>query len=139
MHSFAPMNASDILTEDPMTVETDTSLLDAVEILQTLDVRHLPVVSPSGELLGMLSDRDIRNSGIPFTELTEPTEDVPTVADAMNADVITVTPGTTVDEIIDLMLENKIGAVPVIEPAAGDLIGIVSYVDVLRALRGTEG
>lgn len=133
------MNASDILTEDPMTVETDTSLLDAVEILQTLDVRHLPVVSPSGELLGMLSDRDIRNSGIPFTELTEPTEDVPTVADAMNADVITVTPGTTVDEIIDLMLENKIGAVPVIEPAAGDLIGIVSYVDVLRALRGTEG
>lgn len=134
------MNASDILTEDPMTVEVTTSLLDALEILQTLDVRHLPVVSPTGELVGMLSDRDIRNSGIPFTELTEATiEEVPTVGDAMNADVITATPATTIDEIIDLMLEHRIGALPVIEPAAGDLMGIVSYVDVLRALRGIEG
>ena len=37
-------------------------------------------------------------------------------------------------EVIDTMLEHKVGAIPIVDPSAGDLLGIVSYIDVLRAL-----
>ncbi|MBW2464399.1 MAG: CBS domain-containing protein, partial [Deltaproteobacteria bacterium] len=40
-------------------------------------------------------------------------------------------------EIIDLMVDEKVGAVPVVEGDSNDLVGLVSYVDVLRALRET--
>lgn len=43
--------------------------------------------------------------------------------------------GDDVVEAIDLMIEHRIGAVPVVEPGTGELLGIVSYVDALRAAR----
>lgn len=44
-------------------------------------------------------------------------------------------PDFEVSEAVDLMLENRIGAVPVVDPVNGDLVGILSYVDLLRGLR----
>ena len=130
------MNANDILTENVMTVDQSTRVKDAIELLQRLDIRHLPVVSPTGELVGMVSDRDIRNSGTPFTLLPESTEeDGETVVDLMSSNVVSVTPETELDEIIDLMIEHRIGAVPVVEAGTNELAGIVSYIDVLRAVR----
>jgi acetoin utilization protein AcuB len=46
-----------------------------------------------------------------------------------------VDPETEVSEAIDLMIEHRIGALPVVEPDSTKLVGIVSYVDVLRAAR----
>lgn len=129
------MNANDIMTENPMTVLESTSVRDAIELLQTLEVRHLPVVSTDGALVGMLSDRDIRNSGTPFTLLPERGEEEPPVVEIMTSDVVSVNSESEVNEIIDLMLEHRIGALPVIDPASGRLLGIVSYVDVLRSVR----
>lgn len=54
------------------------------------------------------------------------------VSEVMSSDVIVVTPATEVVEIIDLMTENRIGAVPVVDNDS-HLAGIISYVDVLRA------
>jgi acetoin utilization protein AcuB len=48
---------------------------------------------------------------------------------------MTVRPDTPVAELLDLLLEEKIGAVPVLAPDTGNLMGIVSYIDVLRAVR----
>jgi CBS domain-containing protein len=48
---------------------------------------------------------------------------------------MTVRPDTPVAELLDILLEEKIGAVPVLAPDTGDLLGIVSYIDVLRAVR----
>ena len=53
----------------------------------------------------------------------------------MSADVVKVYPETDLGEVIDRMLDEKVGAVPVVDADTGDLLGIVSYVDVLRALR----
>jgi acetoin utilization protein AcuB len=130
------MNASDIMTESPMTVLESTSLREAIELLQTLEVRHLPVVTPAGEIRGMLSDRDIRNSGTPYTLLPERAgEASPVVVDVMTRDVVSVTSEAELREIIDLMLEHRVGALPVVDPASERLLGIVSYVDVLRGVR----
>jgi len=53
----------------------------------------------------------------------------------MSGDVVTVYPETELSESIDRMLDLKVGALPVVDPSTGELQGIVSYVDLLRALR----
>jgi acetoin utilization protein AcuB len=53
----------------------------------------------------------------------------------MTSNVIRVDPETDVREIVDVMIEEKISAVPVVDEDSGDLVGIVSHVDVMRALR----
>ena len=57
------------------------------------------------------------------------------VSAVIPSDVITVLPDTPVAELIDILLEEKIGAMPVLAPDTGELIGMVSYIDVLRAIR----
>jgi CBS domain-containing protein len=126
------------MTENPATVRLDAKVRDAVQVLHTLDVRHLPIVRADGTLAGILSDRDLRALSVPYIVLDEYVGNLQTALDAsvatlMNADVLSVEPEADASEIVDLMLENKIGAVPVVE-ADGTLVGIVSYVDVLREL-----
>jgi acetoin utilization protein AcuB len=57
------------------------------------------------------------------------------ISDFMNGDLHMVRPQDDLREAVDLMLEHKIGAVPVVEPATGELVGIISYIDVLRETR----
>lgn len=133
------MNAIEIMTQDPVTVDERTSVAKAVEILQTLEIRHLPVLSrQNGELIGMLSDRDIRRAGTPFTLLTDPRFENLPVVEWMSADAITIGREADLREIIDLMLEHRIGALPVIDETSNQLLGIVSYVDVLRSVRDLD-
>jgi acetoin utilization protein AcuB len=53
----------------------------------------------------------------------------------MSSDVICVEPETELADVVELLLEHKIGALPVVRPDTRELIGIVSYIDVLRGLR----
>ena len=53
----------------------------------------------------------------------------------MNADPIRVDTETNAREIIELMLLHRVGAIPVCDTDTGDLLGIVSYVDLLRVLQ----
>ena len=88
----------------------------------------------------MLSDRDLAylNVGAMLTdqgadavrrELATP------VIKVMRPDVIWVEPETDLSDVIELLLEHKIGAVPVIRPDTQAVVGIVSYIDVLRAVQ----
>jgi acetoin utilization protein AcuB len=121
------MRASEIMTHDPMTAETTASIADALNILRTLEVRHLPITDEAGSLVGMISDRDVRGIGALF--------EARPVVELMAADVVTIDPETEVSEIIDLLLDLKVGALPVVDDETRELMGIVSYIDVLRALR----
>jgi acetoin utilization protein AcuB len=131
------MRARDWMTPSPLTIEPSTTLRRAVELLQRLDIRHLPVVNESHELVGMISDRDLRALSIPYFVGPGHTTDIQAALDApvssiMSGDVLSVEEEADAAEVIDLMLDHKIGAVPVVD-ADGELVGIVSYVDVLRA------
>ena len=64
------MIARDLMTEAPATVGPTATVRKAVDILQTLDIRHLPVVNDDGELIGMLSDRDLRSLSLPISPRT---------------------------------------------------------------------
>lgn len=130
-------NARDIMTKDPITVRADATVKEALQILQSMEIRHLPVVSGE-DLIGMVSDRDLRGMSIPrviderwFGDLRVAMQEK--IASIMTADVLSVDVESDVTEIIELMLEHKVGALPVVD-GDGGLVGIVSYMDVLREL-----
>lgn len=122
------MVVSDIMTCEPVFAEVTQSAREAADTMHDLDVRHLPVVD-GRELVGILSDRDIHGFTFGDGDL-----DQSTVADVMSADVLALSPEDPASDVVDLMVEHKVGAVPVVD-ASGALVGIVSYVDVLGALR----
>jgi len=133
------LTAHDLMTEDPVTIPMMAKVGQAMRLLHSLDVRHLPVVDEDGSLVGMLSDRDLRGLAIPDVAGGEYVGTIETALDApvssiMTSDVISVDVEADAAEIIDLMIDRKIGAVPVVD-GDGALVGIVSYVDLLRELR----
>lgn len=135
------LSARDLMTETPVTVDPMTTVKRAIELLHTLDIRHLPVVSEDRELVGMISDRDLRVLAVPYVGGVETMGDAAITLDAkvaslMKAEVLSVEASADASEVVDLMIEHKIGAVPVTD-ADGTLVGIISYVDVLRAFRTT--
>lgn len=130
------MEVSEIMTPNPERVEVTENVRDALLKLVELDVRHLPVVE-RGELVGMLSDRDLREFVVPMASELEVVDTADSrferpVSNLMKGDVIYVHPETNVTEVIGLMIDHRIGAVPVVAPSLGNLVGIVSYIDVIR-------
>lgn len=119
------MKADEIMTEDVVSIRASQPIEDAIEALSLLGARHLPVLGDAGQLVGMISDRDLRSLRTRHMS----------VADVMSTDIAKAAPSTSVSEVIDAMLEAGVGALPVVEEHTDTLVGIVSYVDVLRALR----
>ena len=135
------MTADEIMTEDVTTIDETATLAQAVEVMEERGIRHLPVVR-GRELVGMLSDRDLRGYGVSMVSDVETLERLQArlgepVSKAMSADVIRVGPATDVPEVVDLLLEEHIHAVPVVDDDTDILIGIVSADDVLRAMRSS--
>ncbi len=133
------MTAEEIMTENPVTVSEKASLAEALEILSEMEIRHLPVVR-KGEVVGMLSDRDIRALGLSTTTDVARMDAIrssltASVTTLMTGDVMTVDRDTGLGEIVDLMISEKIGAIPVVDSDSGTLVGIISYIDVLKAVR----
>jgi acetoin utilization protein AcuB len=119
--------ARDIMTEDPMVLEPSATIAEAMEILASLEIRHLPVMRDK-ELVGMISERDV------YRFADDDARRERSVATVMNTNVISVEPDASIPEVAAALVENRIGAVPVVDGHDGDVVGIVSYVDVLRDL-----
>ena len=134
------MTAEEIMTKTPVAVVDEGATLDqALRLMAEQEIRHLPVLR-GDEVVGMLSDRDLRSLGLSMAEDTASLERLAArlrmrVRDLMTGNVVSVGPETDVTEIIDLMLDEKVSAVPVIDTDESELKGIVSYVDVLRAVQ----
>jgi acetoin utilization protein AcuB len=131
------MIVQELMTTRPVSVSAETPISQAWEMLRDLDVRHLPVVNQDRELVGILSDRDLAVAPLPplETELLGPDRlrlEQP-VSTIMTADVLAVEAEDDVREAIEVMVENKVGAVPVVDPER-HVVGIISYLDVLRSL-----
>lgn len=132
------MTAGDLMTANPTTVTPQTTTAEAWDLMRELDVRHLPVVDGQ-TLVGMLSDRDFGNLDVSRLLTAEGADALPRrltlpVIQIMSTDVVAVEPDTEMDEIIAALLEHKIGALPVVLPGTRQIVGIVSYIDVLRAV-----
>ena len=131
------MKAPDIMTEQVRTVRADEPVAVALELLAAAEARHLPVVNARGELEGILSDRDLRGLLGRYDEDPERFAEAWNAASmrvgaVMTADPITVDPQADVEDIVGLFVEEKIGALPVVDTDRR-VLGIITYIDVLRA------
>jgi CBS-domain-containing membrane protein len=118
------MLTSDVMTPHPRTLFLDDSIGEAWRALDELTVRHLPIVNASEEIVGMLSDRDLVRTSRDSDH---------TVATLMSGHVVSVSPDTPLDLTIDRIVQSHVGALPVVDDHE-HVVGIVSYVDVLRAI-----
>jgi acetoin utilization protein AcuB len=123
------------MTKDPLTVPVDMPMLDARRLMLEHRFRHL-LVTEGGRLAGIVTDRDIRlNIPSPATSLSVWEINYLlarlTVASVMTAAVIIVSPERDAVAAARIMLEHKIGALPVVE--GGSIVGIVTETDIVRA------
>ena len=133
------LRVEDMMTRQPVTMDITGTVQEAADLMFAADVRHIPVVE-HGTLVGMISDRDVRSYMLPRSERIFQADEArarlaESIRAVMPSEVMTIRPDTPVAELLDIMLEKKIGAVPVLAPDTGELIGMVSYIDVLRAVR----
>ena len=133
------MTARELMTVNPVTAAPEATIAEVWDLMREGDIRHIPVVQ-DGALVGMVSDRDLAHLNVARLLTAEGAEGLrrelaTPVVDVMSSDVIFVEPETDLGEVVDLLIENKVGALPVIRPDTREIEGIVSYIDVLRALQ----
>ncbi|MBZ0117865.1 MAG: CBS domain-containing protein [Sandaracinaceae bacterium] len=133
------MVAEEIMTDDVVTLSETATLGEALQIMQERDIRHVPVLRANGELVGMLSDRDLRSVGAALVSDIESLDRMRArlgapVSSLMSADIVSIERETSLADIIETLLEEKLSALPVVDEETSELVGIVSYVDVLRAV-----
>lgn len=129
---------AEVMTAEPATAHADDPLLDAAAVMQQRRIRHLPVVDGEGRVLGMLSDRDVRTLiGDPATAFDPVAREGRgrelRVQDAMSRPAITVQSTDSCATASKAFLTHSVSALPVLGEH-GRLIGIVSYLDLLRVL-----
>lgn len=128
---------ADLMTRQVVTLNEEDDLVDINENMETLGLRHLPVVDDD-RLVGIVSHRDVLRVSAGTLEPGAAQRDAilkerTFVRDIMTRDVVTVRAETTVGEAAKLLLRHKFGCLPVVEDD-GKLVGIVTEHDFVRLL-----
>ncbi len=146
------LKAKDIMTSEIISVSPDTEIVNAARILLEKRINGLPVIDASGRLVGILCQSDLvaqqktiplpsvftlLESYIPLTSMKRIDKEVEkisalTVKQAMTPNPVTVEPHTDIEDIAQLMVDNKYHTLPVME--GNKLVGIVGKEDVLKTL-----
>lgn len=124
------------MTSNPVTIRSDKPLRAALELMQEHTVKHLPVLSASGHVVGVVSDRDCRyalNSPYTLHEKwqDEALADTLQIRAVMTPAPIIIEPNAPASEAARLMLAHRIGCLPVMR--AETLVGIITRSDLLVA------
>ncbi len=127
--------AEQIMTSPVLTLSLQAKISNALEIFQAKLFRHLPVVTESNRLAGIVSDRDIMRYLGGFTEdyhqqLPHRADDI--IEHLMQPRVLAASPKTDVRHIARLFVERHVGAMPIV--TEGELTGIVTRSDILNAV-----
>ena len=135
------MRIRDIMTKNPLTVDSETPILEAKRIMQENNIRRLPVVD-KGKLVGMATERMILEaSPSPATSLSihELHYLIATmkVKDIMVKNPITISPDATFEETLLLGQEKGIGGFPVVDK--GRLVGIATEYDLVQFIANIWG
>jgi len=144
--------AKDIMTKNPITVSPETDITEAARVLLEKRINGMPVMNNRGDLVGIICQSDLvtlqkkvrlpsvfalLDSFIPVRSTKTIDKEMSkiaaaTVADAMTAKPITISPETGLEEIATLMVEKNFHTLPVVE--GGKLVGVVGKEDVISTL-----
>ncbi|MGH1342592.1 MAG: CBS domain-containing protein [Nannocystales bacterium] len=133
----------DVMSTELVTLIAKETVSLADQLMKTIEVRHLPVLGDNGELVGIVSDRDLLSAaasclaGLDENDARVYRRQI-AIGEIMSCDIRVVTPTTPLLEAANLMHGRKIGCLPVIDGDA--LVGIVTESDLvgvlITALRG---
>ena len=120
------LKVADLMSTALLTIKASESVTEAHMEMELGLVRHLPVLDDRGKLVGVVSDRDL--SAVAASKRPKK------VADLMTRNVLTIRPDAPAYEAAVIMLDHKIGSVPVVDEH-GALVGVVTATDFLDLAR----
>lgn len=112
--------AGDIMSVPPLTVPADATRTQVADILTQHRISAAPVLDDSGRLIGLVSETDL---------LAKPSD---RVEELMTTAVISVSETTPIDDICHLLIDRRIGRVPVMR--RGEVVGVVSRGDIVATM-----
>lgn len=118
----------DFMKTAVLTLKASDSIATAREQMRLAEIRHLPVVDEHNRVVGMVSERDLHDAH----------KTTKRVSEIMHHPVVTVRPSTPAHEAASILIERKIGSLPVIA-ADEQLVGIVTESDFLAVAREALG
>ncbi len=130
------------MMRNPVFVDENDSMKKAMDTLRDREIRHLPVLKEGEKLVGIVSERDIKQASPSPATALEIREiyyllDKVKVKQIMTRRVYTISPNASIEEAALIMREKKIGCLPVVEE--GRLVGILTETDILDAFLDAMG
>jgi CBS domain-containing protein len=147
------LTARDIMTENVITIKKDASIEDLSEILLKNKISGVPVIDSDGKIAGVVTEADIivqdtdlhfpryfkLLDGIIYLDSLNKFRDslkkhlATKVEDIMVTKVRTISPETSISDIAELMLKQKINRLPVVDEE-DKVVGIVTRADIVRSM-----
>ncbi|MDA8402655.1 MAG: DUF190 domain-containing protein [Desulfobacteraceae bacterium] len=144
LSGLSSQTAGDVMTTPAVTISEDRQLSEAVDVMLAKGVKRLPVVDKSGRLCGMISRLDIFRTVMreapdwkSFQAQKVEVEHLKNVGDILRRDTQTVSPGTSIDDVIRIIDQNDIQRVAVVDND-GKLMGVISDRDLLVFFKQTQ-
>src|SRR5215510_9262868 len=128
------MLVEEVMTDSVVTLALEETLEDAIELMRSKRIRHLPVVEAKA-LVGIVTDRDVKKatpsvvSGVAKEDYDNALVTIK-VSQFMTREPITVTRKSGLKAAVDIFIKKKVGALPVVDN--GTLVGILTEIDILR-------
>ncbi len=129
------LRVADVMTRAPLTIRQQATVGAAWKLMRARKIRHLPVLNASGRLVGIVTDRDLRQVILDpdiQAQLGQAPEamNVLAVGEVMTWGVITVRPDSDLREAARVMHAHKVGALPVV--LHGRVVGILTETDLVK-------
>lgn len=134
------MKARDIMTSPVITVGPEAPLIAASALLASHGFTAAPVVDEHHRVIGIVTEADLIRDQVPPEgwprDATRVDRSAVTVGEVMTGSPTSMSPENDVAEIVALMLDSRIRSIPIVDD--GELVGIVSRRDILRAVARGE-
>jgi len=131
------MFVRDRMSSPAVTTTPDTVFRDALKLMRKHHIRRVPVVDEDDRLVGIVCERDLvyaspaRAGSLSVWELNR-LQATAKIREIMTQDVMTTTPDTPIEDVARLMIDNKVGGLPVVDEE-GHVIGVITETDVFKA------
>jgi acetoin utilization protein AcuB len=130
------------MNKNVITIGTNESLLDALKLLKQNNIGTLPVMEKD-KLVGIVTDRDVKRASVSDAVPMEIHEllyflSKLGIEEIMTKNPITVPPDFTIEEVEQVLLENKISSVPVVDNR-GQVVGIITQNDLFKVIVSLTG
>ena len=128
------MVVEDVMTREVVTLTPEHTLRDAIDLLRSNRIRHLPIVEEQ-RLVGIVTDRDVKRAtpsvltGVGKDEYDNSLLTIK-VSQLMTREPITVPRQSALKSAVEIFINRKVGALPVVDN--GRLVGILTEIDILR-------